>query len=181
MLRKVLVVLLAGVIVWAAYFSMYFRPKQQEIETLSSKLNEVQLEMQKKKAIAANLPAFNQNLEVLRAQLKQSITQLPNTKNVPELLEQFARVAAESGVQVTKFAVAPETVKGFYAELPINLELAGGYHNVAIFFDKVGKLERIVNISNVQFRNPHLEEGSTIVGVSCLATTFRFLESEALR
>ena len=181
MAKKVLVLVLLVVAVWAAYFSLYFRPKKAEIDDLTNKLQEVRNEMEKKRAIAANLPAFNQNLELLRAQLAQAIHQLPSTKNVPDLLEQFGKVAAESGIQITKLVVAPETVKGFYAELPINLELTGGYHNIAIFFDKIGKLERIINISNVQFRNPHVEEGTTVVGGTCLATTFRFIESEALR
>jgi type IV pilus assembly protein PilO len=181
MAKKILVVVLAGAIVWIAYFSLYFRPKQEEIEQVSAKLEEVRLEMEKKKAIAADLPAFNARLETLRKQLQQSIQQLPNTKNVPELLEQFSKTAAESGLQLSKFTILPETVKGFYAELPINLEVIGGYHNVAIFFDKIGKLERIVNVANVQFRNPRVEEGQTLVTVMCQATTFRFLESEALR
>jgi type IV pilus assembly protein PilO len=181
MAKKILVVLLVGVIVWAAYFSLYFRPKKAEIDDLTNKLQEVRNEMEKKRAIAADLPAFNRNLEILNAQLNQTYAQLPRTKGVPDLLEQFGRVAAESGIQVTKFVVAPETVKGFYAELPINLELTGGYHNIAIFFDKVGKLERIINISNVQFHNPHIDEGTMVVNGTCLATTFRFLESEAPR
>jgi type IV pilus assembly protein PilO len=179
--KKILVVVLAGAVAWAVYFSLYFRPKQQEIETLMGRLSEVQIDMQKKKAIAADLPIFNQNLDVLRAQLRESITQLPSTKNVPELLQSFSALAIDSGVQIQKFTVGPETVKGFYAELPINLELGGGYHNIAVFFDRIGKIDRIVNISGVQIKNPRVQEGQTIVAVTCMATTFRFLESGAMR
>lgn len=179
--KKILIVIVVGIIVWIVYFFAYFQPKQEEIEEKLTLLNEVKVEMSKKQQIADNLPKFNRELERLRDLLRQSIEQLPNTKNVPELLEKFSSLALESGVHVGKFSIAPETVKGFYAELPINLELTGSYHNIAVFFDKIGKLERIINISNVAIRNSRSTEGKTVVSVTCLARTFRFLESEVLQ
>ena len=179
--KKILIILLFGVIAWVAYFFMYFQPKQEEVAELLTKLQDVRIEMQSKRAIANNLPRFNRELEVLRAQLRESLSQLPDSRNVPELLESFSSLAGSSGVRINKFTVGPETVRGFYAELPVNLELMGGFHNIAIFFDKIGKLERIVNISNVGVRNPRHQEGETLVTVTCLATTFRFLEREALQ
>ncbi len=97
------------------------------------------------------------------------------------MLERFATLAQESGIKIIRFSLSPEANKGFYVELPINLELTGGYHNVAVYFDKIGKEERIINVKNVSVRTPRLEDGETIVTVSCLATTYRFLEAEAER
>jgi type IV pilus assembly protein PilO len=67
-----------------------------------------------------------------------------------------------------------EVPKGFYAELPIQLRLSGTYHDIALFFDKIGKLERIVNVSDIELGAPKKENGQIVLDVTCNATTFQF-------
>jgi len=66
----------------------------------------------------------------------------------------------------------------FYARVPLELTMVGSYHNVATFFDKISKLDRIINILNFSMGDVKQRAGETVVKTSCLATTFRFLESE---
>jgi type IV pilus assembly protein PilO len=66
----------------------------------------------------------------------------------------------------------------FYARVPLELTMLGGYHNVATFFDKVSKLDRIINILNFSMGDVKQIGGETVVKTSCLATTFRFLETK---
>jgi len=66
----------------------------------------------------------------------------------------------------------------FYARVPLELTMLGGYHNVATFFDKVSKLDRIINILNFSMSDVKQIGGETVVKTSCVATTFRFLETK---
>jgi type IV pilus assembly protein PilO len=71
-----------------------------------------------------------------------------------------------------------EEAQEFYARVPLELTMVGSYHNVATFFDKISKLDRIINILNFSMGDVKQRGGETVVKTSCLATTFRFLESE---
>jgi len=66
----------------------------------------------------------------------------------------------------------------FYARVPLELTMSGGYHNVATFFDKISKLDRIINILDFSMGDAEEVGGETVVKTSCLATTFRFLETK---
>ena len=70
--------------------------------------------------------------------------------------------------------------RGFYAEVPVNIEVEGTYHQVATFFDELGRMDRIVNVGEFDMQNPVVAEESIVLNTSVVATTFRFL-SEAER
>jgi type IV pilus assembly protein PilO len=72
----------------------------------------------------------------------------------------------------------PEELQDFYARVPLELTMLGSYHNVAVFFDKISKLDRIINILNFSMGDVKQMGDETVVKTSCLATTFRFLETE---
>jgi type IV pilus assembly protein PilO len=71
-----------------------------------------------------------------------------------------------------------EEFQEFYARVPLELTMLGSYHNVAVFFDKISKLDRIINILNFSMGDVKDKGAETVVKTSCLATTFRFLETE---
>ncbi len=176
--KYVLIIAALVVATVVLYFFMYFQPKNDEIASLSKRLQDVKREMQEKQEIAENLPRFNKEIADLERQLRDSLSQLPNTKEIPDILKSLAELAESSGLSLRSFTVNPEISKGFYAELPINLEVEGGYHNIAIFFDRLGKLNRIINVANLVIRNPQEIEGEVRVTATCTAITFRFLQSE---
>ena len=72
---------------------------------------------------------------------------LPEEKDAADLLRRMQTVAMQSNLTITGFKPAPVVTKQVHAEWPITLELEGNYHNLAIFFDRLGKFTRIVNIS----------------------------------
>ncbi|MCZ7584106.1 MAG: type 4a pilus biogenesis protein PilO [Deltaproteobacteria bacterium] len=96
-------------------------------------------------------------------------------RKFPEILRLLSKLAGISGIEMIEFKVLPEARKTLYSEIPIEMQLKGGFHNIAIFFDKIGKQDRIINISNVKIASPTKETGETIVTTSCTATAFRFL------
>jgi type IV pilus assembly protein PilO len=89
-------------------------------------------------------------------------------------------VAVQSNLQIRAFKPAATVTKTLHAEWPIQLELDGTYHNLAIFFDRVGKFTRIVNISGVDIAGKQqTEQGDSTLTAKCVATTFVLLDKPA--
>jgi type IV pilus assembly protein PilO len=93
-------------------------------------------------------------------------------------LEAISKSGRHSGLEFLLFQPGPEILKGFYAEIPVKIDVIGGYHNLALFFDKVARLSRIVNISDLHVKGAKGSKGAEgDLQTSCVATTFRFVEA----
>jgi len=101
---------------------------------------------------------------------------LPEEKDAADLLRRMQTVAAQSNLTIKSFKPAPPVTKQLHAEWPITLELDGTYHNLAIFFDRVGKFTRIVNISGLDVKGKEKPENNSTITASCVATTFVLLD-----
>lgn len=167
----VFLLLLAGGFVY-----LFYLPKQEEYRGLQEQNRSLQTKLLEDRRIADNLPKFKAEYEKMQQQLELALTELPNDKEIPTLLTSIASLAKDNGLDVLRFRPGGEVPKGFYAEVPVQLTLTGSYHEVAMFFQAVGGLSRIVNISNLTMGNAKTAGGRTVVSVDCLATTFRFLE-----
>ena len=174
--QRVLVLCLLLLVVIGGFVYLFYLPKQEEYRTLQEKNRTLQAKLQEDRRIANNLPKFRAEYEKMQQQLNQALTELPNEREIPALLTSIASMAKENGLDVLRFRPGGEIAKGFYAEVPVQLELVGSYHDVVLFFQAVGNLSRIVNISNLSIDKPKTDGGQTTLSVSCLATTFRFLE-----
>ncbi|MDY0262698.1 type 4a pilus biogenesis protein PilO [Syntrophotalea acetylenica] len=168
----VIVLLVAAAFVFGVY-----RPMLQELKDLDNEYARVESKLLEDQRIASNLPAFRAEFEKLQAQLNEALAELPNQKEIPSLLTSIAGLAREEGLDVLSFKPKAEQVKGFYAEVPVDLELQGAYHEVAMFFYKIGNLARIVNINNLYMDKARMAAGRNVLSIKCLATTFRFVEN----
>jgi type IV pilus assembly protein PilO len=117
----------------------------------------------------------------LNLELTNALTQLPNEKEIPEILRNISSLGKESKLNFTLFRPKPEEPQQFYARVPIELVFLGNYHNAGIFFDRVSKLPRIINVVNFNMiRAKDTEKGKgeeeLLVRTSCLVNTYRFLE-----
>jgi len=168
------VLVLAGLFVYLLYM-----PLQEEHGKLVQRVQDLESQLVRDRRIAADLPRFREEHERMQDQLKQALKQLPNDKEIPKLLTSIASTAKGNGLNVLYFKPGGESPRGFYAEVPVNLQLVGTYHQIARFFYEVGSLPRIVNLSNVSLGGAKNIGGNLALTVNCLATTFRFLEQEA--
>jgi len=170
-LAVVLLLIIAG------FVFMVYRPMIQELDGLDKEYSRLESKLFEDRRIAKNLPVFKAEFEKLESQLKEALSELPNDTEIPALLTSIAGLAREEGLEVLSFKPKSEQVKGFYAEVPVELELRGAYHEVAMFFYDVGNMARIVNINNVQMGSAKMAEGRNVLSIKCLATTFRFVEN----
>ena len=110
--------------------------------------------------------------------LKLAMTQLPDKKEIPDLLSAISTLARDSGLDILIFRQKPETYQEFYARVPVEMEVRGTYHQVAGFLDRVGRLDRIVNVSELVVNTPEIEGNDLVLRANSRVTTFRFLGEE---
>jgi type IV pilus assembly protein PilO len=170
--------LLVGLIIFisATFYTFFYSPQAVEIAKLNESIEAVQNEKSIKQKRAVNLPRVQKQLGELDVRLKEAIAQLPSKKEIADLLTSIATKAQESGLDINLFRPQPESYKDFYAEIPVEINLKGTFHNLIVFFEGVGRLTRLINIDNVGFKNPKLSGDQMILEFTTTATTYRFLE-----
>jgi len=175
------VLMLVGLVfmTFFAYAYFIYWPRVDQISAMRSDLEMKVDDLNKKKALAANLPLAKKELDDLRAALRKAVAQLPDTKEIPDLLSGISAVARESGLEIAQFRQRPEVYRDFYAEVPVEILVRGTYFQVEEFFNQVGQLTRIVNVKDIGMKGPNVvEEDPVKLQISCSATTFRFLDEE---
>ena len=165
------VVLIVGLYIWLVYI-----PKTGEIKTIKSELDRLERNIRIAKVRANNLKRLEADLAKAQGDLKVAIKLLPTTSEIPSLLKNITKLGNDSNLEFLLFRPEKQVSKEFYVEIPVSIEVLGSYHDVAIFFDKVGKLDRIVNVVNVNMIP--IKELSTTLKTSCKATTYRFKEGK---
>ena len=163
------VVLIVGLYIWLVYI-----PKTGEIKTIKSELDRLEQNIRIAKVRAKNLKRLEADLAKAQGDLKVAIKLLPTTSEIPSLLKNITKLGNDSNLEFLLFSPEKPVSKEFYIEIPVSIEVLGSYHDVAVFFDKVGKLDRIVNVINVNMLP--IKDLSTTLKTSCKATTFRFKE-----
>jgi len=160
-------VLLAGLFVYFVYL-----PKSEEIAKTREEIARLQQKLNQAIARARALKKFEADYAEVDAQFQEALKLLPNTKEIPSLLKSITQLGTDSQLEFLLFSPQREKPQDFFMEIPVSIEVKGTYHNVAVFFDKVGQMERIVNILNVSMTP--LKERSTILTTRCDAVTYRF-------
>jgi type IV pilus assembly protein PilO len=178
--QKLLIIVLILILESLIFYLGFFAPRQEEYAQLISRLTALRTEVVEKRKIADNLPRLKQQFELLNLDLRHALTELPNQKEIPTLLTGITSAGKAAGLDFLIFRPKSEEPKDFYASVPVDISVAGTYHEVADFFNSVGNLPRIVNIGNVSFAEIREAGGRNLVRVNCLATTFRFLEKKEI-
>ncbi len=174
--KKLFLVVLVCLMLVVGYYYLFYRAMAAQSKLLEKRLADLEHEIKQQEIIAKNLPAFKQEVRHLEEQLALLLEQLPNSAEIPSLLRNITDLGKESGLEFLKFTPGKESMKAFYAEIPVSITVSGNYNNYVLFADRVGHLPRIVNLSDISFSSPKTEGGETVVSVACTATTYRFIE-----
>jgi len=178
--RKILILALFCGVVLGLYFYLAYMPKMEELEKKMAEVAKLETQVRELRVIAANMKRFQEEAARLREELKAAIAQLPTGKEIPALLANISNLGKDAGLEFLLFRPTQEVTRDFYAEIPVEVRVKGTYNDVAVFFDKVGKMPRIVNISGVTMEGAKEVLGRWEISTSCTATTFKFLEKEAV-
>jgi type IV pilus assembly protein PilO len=174
--------LLIGVVgggILAAYVYFLMMPLWEEKARHETALQKLQTDLQQKQLVAANRPKLEAEIKTLEKQLADALVRLPEEKDIPKLLTQVNTLGQQSGLDFLLFRPTAPVKKGFYAEVPIEMRVEANYHSLGGFLDRVSKLERIVNVSDIKITplaaGQAQRSGRSIVA-ELKATTFTFLE-----
>lgn len=178
--RKIAIAIGVPILILIAYYLLVVSPRTTRTTQLTAHIEEMEQERDKKKFEAEQMPERQKEVDALDKQLKFALTRLPDEKEIPELLSSISNLGRDSGLEILVFRQLPEGYQEFYAEVPVEMQVRGNYHQVAQFLDRVGKLDRIVNVSNIAMKAPKTVDENVQLDVNSRVTTFRFL-SEAER
>lgn len=167
----VLVVIL-GLSIWLLLW-----PKHQDIDRLQKQLAAVEKELATAKKNAAELNDWRTRMQQKEAEYRQVMLALPETQEIPSLLAGVSEAGKDAGLDFLLFQPKGENRKDFYAEIPVDIVVSGSYHQVALFFDKVANLPRIVNIRNVKLAPQSRGGDDGVLNTSCQAVTYKFIEA----
>ena len=174
--QKIAILAVTIILITALYYSFLYSPRADAVAKLSDSVEIAHNEKPVKTQKAANLPRLRQDLQRLDAELKKAIAQLPDKKEIPDLLSSISSKAQESGLDILLFRPRAEAFQEFYAEVPVDITVKGNFHNTVNFFDEVGRMDRLVNIDNIGLKNPTVNGDNVVLETTSVATAFRFLD-----
>jgi type IV pilus assembly protein PilO len=159
-----------------AFWWYYESPARAERAGRETQLTALKADIAKGLATAKKLPEFRNQVTELETRLASLKAVLPEEKDAADLLTRMQTVAAQSNLTIKSFKPGATVTKQLHAEWPITIELDGTYHNLAAFFDRVGKFTRIVNVSGLNVKGKPQPTPTSTITASCVATTFVLLE-----
>jgi type IV pilus assembly protein PilO len=157
------------------YFFLVYQDTRDDLDRLHAKEMELQRKLSEVRSIAANIGEFEEEIANLEVKLQKILRQLPNQREIEVLLTDISNLGKTAGIEIREFRRLDEVLHGFYAEVPIDLEIVGEYHDIARFFDMLAGLPRIVNMGSLDIKVASDSLDATILKVSGTATTFRFI------
>jgi len=174
-LYKILLCLGLFVVLVGPFVYFSFVPKISKINVLKKEHDSLETRLATAKAKANKLKYYQDKLKDAEMEFKMVMKKLPETKEIPGLLSSVSQSGRDAGLEFLLFQPESEQNRDFYAEIPVSIKVTGSYHNVALFFDKVARLSRIVNIDDIKMASI---QGSTDLITSCKAITYRFVETK---
>ncbi len=163
-----------GLIAGGFIYFLYW-PKFEQINRLNTQLEKLEDKLKTAKRNAKDLNKFKAKMKEAEAQFQMAMKKLPEKEEIPSLLSSISNSGQQVGLEFLLFEPKAEKRKEFYAEIPVAMNIKGDYHNLALFFDQVARLSRIVNIQNIQMTSGKGKNRKDL-NTKCMAVTYKFVE-----
>ena len=159
------------------FHTYYVAEFDADLALRQTHLNSLKVDINKGVATARRLPEFQAEVTNLAARLDSLKNVLPEQKDVADILRRLQGLATQSNLSLLRFTPAAQRQQPLYAEVPYRITAVGSFHNLALFFDRVSKFPRIINIGDISITaNPRQDPNSTIIA-DMTATTFVLQEA----
>ena len=159
-------------------FRFYYVAPQLEAQVLKqAELQQKRAEVAQVEQDAIELATFQTEVDELNNRLEALSAVLPEQQEVAGLLRRLQTFAVQSSLTLRAFRPQAVVTQEMHSEWPIQLQLDGTYHNLGMFFDRVSKFSRIINISDVVIRAKEPPELNLTITAECTATTFVLLNA----
>ncbi len=175
----ILVILFTGIIAAGIYFDTM--KQLEQLKVVEKKEVTLKAEFTKKADQAAKLDLYKEQLAEMQASFQAILRQLPEKTDVESLLVDVSQTGLANGLEIKKFKPSAEEKKGFYAELPISLEVSGYFHDLASFISGVAALPRIVTMHDLKLERKETkkdEPANDKLKMTATAKTYRYLKED---
>jgi type IV pilus assembly protein PilO len=174
-LQRILICAATFLLLIGAFVYFSYMPKIERIQSLTKERDAIGKKLAVAQEKARQLASYREQKKRAEADFRIARKVLPEEKEIPSLLTGISRSGQEAGLEFLMSQPHRENIKDFYAEIPVGIQVTGGYHNVAEFFDNVARLYRIVNIRDIEMKTGGR---NNTLSTSCTAVTYRFVEPE---
>ncbi len=157
------------------YWIIFFTDVSAKIDRANRAAADMQAELAKQQQAQASYLVDRDEL-VMRQQRQRELNKvLPTDSEAAAFLSSIQQVSNVSGIDLQGWKPEEEQAQAFFAKVPMRLELSGRFHQIAKFMYEVGRLDRIINVENIQLSEPKIAGDDVVLHVKCLATTFHSL------
>ncbi len=172
--QKVVAQILGMVLLAAALGFLGLKPLWDNSRSLREDIDREKIKLARIIRTQAQITQFKHELAEMDVRYKQILNMLPESREIPGLLETISNLGQQQGLEFLLFKPEKEIPRDFVAEIPITLHLKGNYHEIGVFFDRLRRLPRIINVKKLEL-GTYDEKTSRIVA-RCQLVTFRVLQ-----
>ncbi|AOE87849.1 type 4a pilus biogenesis protein PilO [Pseudomonas sp. TCU-HL1] len=170
---KVITCILLLILVLVLGYNFHLKDLETQLDSKRAEQESLKQQFATKAFQAANLEAYKEQMKEMETSFGALLRQLPSDTEVPGLLEDITRTGLGSGLEFEEIKLLPEATQQFYIELPIQISVVGGYHDLATFVSGVASLPRIVTLHDFEIK-PVAEDSNSKLRMSILAKTYRY-------
>jgi type IV pilus assembly protein PilO len=171
-----------GGLLFAAGSWRMLQPLRDDIERQEGALKGLQTKIQEGRAARQELPKFREEVRQLELELDKLLRILPARRNTPDLMRRIRSLAEQGDFSLKRFNPGTLAEKEFYSEWPISVNVEASYHNLALFFDRISRFSRVINIENLEVSSMNAKQpagGTHTISATFSAKTFVYKEPVA--
>jgi type IV pilus assembly protein PilO len=161
------------------FWKFYVAEVQADIEARQTRLTALRADIAKGVATARRLPQFQSDVTQLEQRLENLRAVLPEEKDVADILRRVQGLATQSSLNIQRFTPQEPKQEALYAALPYKVKAEGTYHNLGLFFDRISKFPRIINVGDITIKAKQTQDATASIDAEYTATTFVLQEGKA--
>jgi type IV pilus assembly protein PilO len=174
---QMVVFAILGLVLAGIFYFMYLRDVISRRDALRTEVAQLEASVAQGRAVASQVERYKEEIAQLEIRLKELRSILPSEKETPQVLKSVQTMARLSNLNIMKFFPQPVVNRAFYSDWPIQIDVQGSYDALGLFFEKISKAQRIINVDSLAVRGI---AGSTdtmrTLNASCIATTYVYRE-----
>ena len=174
-LQRMLICLVTFAVIGGAYYYFVFIPKHDELKKVQRNYQNQAKKLSTYKKRAAEIIKYEKKMAQAQEEFNLAMQALPDKRELPSLLTGISKAGSDAGLAFLLFQPDKEVNKAFYKEIPVSIKVEGRYHQITDFLFQITRLNRIVNINNVNIKS---QSGGKKLEMSCRAVTYMFIEKK---
>jgi type IV pilus assembly protein PilO len=164
-----------GVLIYVAANAYIFKKIEQDIAKINDNIEKLEREIQKGRAAQRDLPKLEEDIRNFELELDRLRRILPARRETDSLIKKLKQLTEQGNFRLTRFTPRDFQRRDFYEEWPINVELDGTFHELGLFFDRLSRFSRIINVSQLKISPAR---GGGVFTIRAVFTQVTFIFSE---